>query len=139
MTSQNKPQAIAASPTKIARLRALAVGLQAEKAAAAHLAAQGLVLLAANVRVGRYEIDLIAREGDVLVVVEVRARGTNAFARALDSVDARKRGRIRAAAKHIWRSRYANDSRYERMRFDCVAVNIDEDGVSHIEHVRAAF
>lgn len=96
-------------------------------------------MLASNVRVGRYEIDLLASDGTVLVVVEVRARGPGALVRPLDSIDARKRARVRAAGRQLWRAQFAQDRRYERMRFDCIAVDVTESGDVRVEHVRAAF
>lgn len=122
-----------------ARAAARELGIRAERAAAAHLVAQGLVILGANVRVGRYEIDLLAHDGPMLVVVEVRARGPGALVRPLDSVDARKRTRLRLAGRWLWRARFQRDHRFERMRFDCIAVTLSETGEEHIEHVRAAF
>lgn len=123
----------------LARVKARELGLRAEKAAAAHLSERGFVMLAANVRVGRYEIDLLAADGSVLVVVEVRARGPGALVRPLDSVDGRKRARVRSAGRQLWRTRFGRDRRFERMRFDCVAVTVEESGDVRIEHVRAAF
>lgn len=124
------------SPT---RVKARELGLQAEKAAADHLTERGFVMLASNVRAGRYEIDLLAADGPVLVVVEVRARGPGSLVRPLDSVDARKRARVRSAGRQLWRTRFAKDRRFERMRFDCVAVTVGEGGDVRVEHVRAAF
>jgi putative endonuclease len=51
------------------------VGARAEQLVAQHLADAGLEILAVNLRVGRLEIDVLAREGPVVAVVEVRARG----------------------------------------------------------------
>jgi putative endonuclease len=122
-----------------ARIKAREDGIRAERAAAEHLVAQGFVILDVNVRVGRYEIDLLASDGPVLVVVEVRARGPRALVRALDTIDARKRARLRLAGKWVWRDRFANDRRFDRLRFDCVAVTFDAAGAPRLEHVRAAF
>lgn len=122
-----------------ARIKARDDGIRAERAAAQHLAAGGFAILEKNLRVGRYEIDLLVSDGPVVVVVEVRARGPRALVRALDTIDARKRARLRLAGKWLWRDRFAEDPRYERLRFDCVAVTFDESGVTRIEHVRAAF
>lgn len=114
-------------------------GIRAERAAAEHLVAQGLTILGSNLRIGRYEIDVVALDGDVVVIVEVRTRGPGAFVRALDSIDARKRARLRLAGRWLWRDRYKMDPRFERMRFDCVAVSFDPTGAAKVEHVRAAF
>jgi putative endonuclease len=52
-----------------------------------------------NLRTPDGEIDIVAREGDTLVFVEVKARATRSFGGALGAVDARKRARIRAVAE----------------------------------------
>lgn len=96
-------------------------------------------MLGSNLRVGRFEIDVLAADGDVLVIVEVRTRGPGAFVRALDSIDARKRARLRLAGRWLWRDRYSKDARFERLRFDCIAVRFSPTGPPEIEHVRAAF
>ncbi len=122
-----------------ARVEARDLGIRAERAAQAYLLERGFEILGANLRVGRYEIDLLACDGAVVVIVEVRARGPGSLLRPLDTVDARKRARLRSAAKRLWRDRFARDQRFDRLRFDCVAVTIDDAGDAHIEHVRAAF
>ncbi len=92
-----------------------------------------------NLRVGRLELDIVALDGPVIAVVEVRARGAGSWLRPLDSVDARKRSRIRRAGERLWRNRFAQDARVERMRFDVAAVDLDVDGGPSIEIVKAAF
>ncbi len=116
-----------------------ALGRRAEEAAASYLEASGFILLGRNVRVRRLEIDLVAREGAVVVVVEVRTRSPGAWVKALDSVDWRKRKRVRSAGEWLWKSRFHADRTLERMRFDLIAVSFDEQGAPTVEHVRAAF
>jgi putative endonuclease len=106
---------------------------------AEHLTAAGLEVIGLNVRVGRLELDIVAREGPVVVVVEVRARGAASWVRPLDSVDPRKQERVRRAGERLWRERFAQDPRVERMRFDLAAVELSPRGVARIEIVRAAF
>lgn len=106
---------------------------------AAHLEAQGLAILATKLHVGRAEIDLLAREGVVIVIVEVRARGPGAWVGALGSVDAKKRARLREAGEKLWQTRFAADASVERMRFDVAAVEVGADGQARIEIIRAAF
>jgi len=114
-------------------------GARAERAVAAHLAAAGLEILGVNVWVGRLEIDILARDGPVIAVVEVRTRGAGAWVRALDSVDARKRERVRRAGERLWRERFADDHQVDRMRFDVAGVELLPDGGARIEVVKAAF
>jgi putative endonuclease len=98
-----------------------------------------LEILAVNLRVGRLELDIVARDGAVIAVVEVRTRGSGAWVRALDSIDAKKRGRVRRAGERLWRERFAGDDRIERMRFDVAGVDLLPDGGARIEIVKAAF
>jgi putative endonuclease len=114
-------------------------GARAEEAAARHLTALGLVIVARNVRLGHLEIDLVARDGEVVVVVEVRTRGSGAWVRALDSIDTKKRDRLRAAGERLWRERFASDASVSRLRYDAVTVDFDETGAAAIEHVRSFF
>ena len=70
-----------------------------ETLAAAYLESLGYRILKRNVRGPGGEIDLVAREGETLVFVEVKARGSSRFGSALAAVDARKRKRIRTLAE----------------------------------------
>ncbi|MBK8251497.1 MAG: YraN family protein [Polyangiaceae bacterium] len=130
-TQDRKPSA--------ARIKARSLGIRAEIAAQNYLRQKGFEILEANVRVSRLEIDLIARLGEVLVIIEVRARGPRSLLRPFDSIGFEKRRRIRNAAKVLWTNRYRHDSTLERVRFDCIGVHIDRNGEAHIEHVVAAF
>lgn len=115
------------------------LGRKAEDVAVSRLVDDGYVILGRNVRVGRLEIDVIARLGPVVAVVEVRCRGEGAWVKALDTLDWKKRRRIRNAGELLWRKRFKEDATLERMRFDVVSVTFDERGEAHVEHVIAAF
>ena len=89
-----------------------------------------------NYRCRRGEIDLVMRDTDTLVFVEVRRRTSLAFGGGLDSVDAQKRARLVAAAQHYLMMNRVGDER--PCRFAVVAI----DGPSRhatIEWVRDAF
>lgn len=77
------------------------LGRRGEDAARRELLRHGLRVLHCNYRVRGGEIDLIARERDVLVFVEVRLRSHAGWGGAAASVDARKRARIVGAARHF--------------------------------------
>ena len=74
-------------------------GVQAEALAATFLEAKGLRIVARNVRSRFGEIDLVARERDTLVFVEVRLRRSPRFGGASESITAAKRSRLVAAAE----------------------------------------
>jgi len=73
-------------------------GAQAEALAAEFLAARGLAIIARNWRRRVGEIDLVARDGDMLVFVEVRLRRRSDYGGAAASITATKRARMIAAA-----------------------------------------
>jgi putative endonuclease len=75
-----------------------AAGARAEALAAQFLVARGLTIVTRNFRARRGEIDLIARDGDTLVFVEVRLRRSQAFGGAGASITAAKCARLAAAA-----------------------------------------
>ena len=108
-------------------------GDAAEEAAAKHLAAAGCRIVARNARYRDGEVDLVARERDVLVFVEVRMRVSSRFGGAAVSVNSLKQKRIARAAQH-WL--FANHGeRWPACRFDVVTV----DGNGTIDWIRDAF
>ena len=76
-------------------------GAQIEAAARDHLLAAGLRALAANAQARHGEIDLVMRDGDTVVFVEVRYRRSAAFGGGFASVDAGKRRRLVLAARQF--------------------------------------
>ncbi len=100
--------------------------------------ARGATIVGANVRSGHYEIDLIARENDLVMIVEVRTRGSGSFTNALASIDWKKRKRIIAAAQSLWRSRLSKIPGVNRLRFDAASVTFEGD-VASVEYISGAF
>ena len=76
-----------------------ATGAAAEAAALHHLHRAGLTLIARNVRYRGGELDLVMRDGDCTVFVEVRYRTSSAYGGAAASVDASKQRRLLHAAQ----------------------------------------
>jgi putative endonuclease len=122
-----------------ARLRgntAHAWGRRGEDLAHRYLQSQGLIIIGRNYRSrgGSAEVDIIAREGDTVVFVEVKTRATDRFGAPEEAVDREKRVKIiRAAADYLFRTEWDRD----RIRFDIVSVLFGE--VQRIEHIRGAF
>ncbi|HLX35048.1 MAG TPA: YraN family protein [Candidatus Limnocylindrales bacterium] len=86
------------------RTAAQRLGDTAEDLVARHLAAAGWTILDRNVRVGRRELDLIAIDPGpprALVFVEVRWRARRDYGLPEETVDHRKRARLRAAASEL--------------------------------------
>jgi len=69
-----------------------------ERRALLHYRLRGYRLVDANVRVGRYELDLVLRRGNRLVVVEVKETGGSAFGHPLEMIDEEKVRRVHTAA-----------------------------------------
>lgn len=113
-------------------------GQSAERAVLRWLVAHGFHIVATNLRVSRYELDIVARSGPLIVVVEVRTRGPGAWTRGFGSLDAAKRRRIRRAGEWLWQRRYRNDPSAERLRFDAASVSFVA-GSPRVEYVPAAF
>ncbi|MDG4867333.1 YraN family protein [Guyparkeria sp. 1SP6A2] len=113
-------------------------GQQAEHLARRHLEQAGLQHLQSNARAGRGEIDLIMRERDTLVFVEVRARGQGALVTAAESLSARKCAKVRDTAQRLITSQPGWQSMY--CRFDVIAVIIPDDhGPPAVEWLVDAF
>jgi len=98
--------------------------------AADFLSSRGLVLLVRNYRCRLGEIDLIARDSDTLVFVEVRLRTSAAFGGAAASIGAAKRARMTRAARHY----LATLGREPACRFD--ALLLDALDPARIEWLR---
>ena len=91
-------------------------GARAEALAAEYLMRQGLSIVGRNFRTRFGEIDLIARDGRMLVFVEVRMRRSQRFGGASESITAAKRTRLVAAANGY----LATLGREPPCRFDAV-------------------
>ena len=108
----------------------LDVGAKAEDRAAEYLGALGYEVLERNFRAKCGEIDLIARDRDTIVFVEVRARNHPGYGSAAETVDFRKRRKLVNTARL-----YALLRRLDcPMRFDVIGV---EPG--RVEHIAGAF
>ena len=105
-------------------------GAAAEALAASYLAARGLTVVHRNYRCRGGEIDLVARDGEMLVFVEVRLRRNRAFGTAAESITAAKRRRLRLAARHY----LARLGHEPPCRFD--AVLLDALTTANIEWLR---
>jgi putative endonuclease len=113
-------------------------GVRAEALVAEWLAQQGYEIVATNLRLGALELDVVARKGPLVAVVEVRTRGATARTTGIGSVTPLKRERIRRAGERLWQRRYRRDRSVERLRFDVASVELDADP-PRIEYVVAAF
>ena len=100
------------------RFKAYRRGHRGEWLAALALMAKGFRIVARRYRTKLGEIDLIARRGDLVAIVEVKARPT--LAAAMEAIGAMSERRIEAAAD-LWLARQRDYARLS-IRFDMVAV-----------------
>ncbi len=114
----------------------LALGRAAEAAAARHLERLGYRLITANFRARRGELDLVAQDGDVLAIVEVRYRASDRYGGAAASITHAKRTRIIRAARTLLATR--RELARLRARFDVVVVSGPLDDL-RCNLIRAAF
>jgi putative endonuclease len=111
-------------------------GAGAEEAACAFLEAKGMRIVERNFRARGGEIDVVAREGDDLVFVEVRFREDEEFGSPEETVGFGKRRRIAAAARDYLGRVPA--SSWKEARFDVVAV-VGKGPAAVIRHYPGAF
>lgn len=117
-------------------LRNRIFGDRGENLAAKHLKKLGLRIVARQWR-GRFgEIDLIGRDGNTVVFVEVKTRRSAVGSRPEEAVDRNKQRQLTRAA-YEWIKRYGRDG--WSYRFDVVAIVLPSDGVPEIKHIQHAF
>jgi putative endonuclease len=112
-------------------------GAVCEAMAAEYLRAQGLEIIARNLRCKAGELDLVCRDGDVLAIVEVRQRQSDDYGGALASVNASKQRKIIRAARFLLERRAHSSAM--TLRFDVVAVRESPDGAHDIRWIKDAF
>ena len=107
-------------------------GVLGEKLAAELLVDKGYRIVETNFRCPEGEIDIVARDGDCLVFVEVRARRSRRFGTPEESITGRKKEHIRSAAA---RYREQREDLPELWRIDVVAVEMDGRRLVRVDHI----
>ena len=111
-------------------------GARGELFARRHLQRAGLKYLTANYRAPRGEIDLVFRDGDCLVFVEVKTRSSEDWTRPAAAVNAAKRRRLTLAALDYLKRLGHPEIRF---RFDIVEVLLEDDRPREVRHLANAF
>jgi len=133
MNLLDKIRARLAGPERPEHLRRGELG---EAAAKKYLKKLGLKYLAANFKSKRGEIDLIFRDGEVLVFVEVKTRSSEEWTRPAAAVDARKR-RLLSQTALDYLKLLKNPA--VKFRFDIVEVLLADGEVREIRHLPTVF
>jgi putative endonuclease len=110
-----------------------AVGKYGEDLAARHFVGAGFTILARNWRCASGEIDIVARDGDVLVIAEVKTRRSTAYGTPAEAITRRKVDKLRELAMMWLRE---NPGRGASVRFDVVSVLLPKAGSAQLEHLR---
>ena len=116
--------------------RLLSVWRRGENAAVCHLWFRGYRILARNAKFGKYELDIVARRGDTVAFVEVKARRTGALVSPEENVDWKKRKHIRAAARACKSSLGLQDCYF---RYDIASVEVPQWGKARVTYYEDAF
>jgi putative endonuclease len=110
-------------------------GQEGERLACSFLESRGFEVLERNWRHGRHELDIVARQGRELVVVEVKTRSSEQYGQPAEAVKSGKRSRIIKAA-----NAYIEVTGLDLfLRFDIVSVILHPTGKPYIHHIPDAF
>lgn len=109
------------------------IGKKGEDMAVDYLMHSKYEILARNFRSGRIEIDIIARQGDILVFIEVKTRSGIEFGYPEESVDEAKQDAIQTCAEeYIFQNDWQGD-----IRFDIIGISLNSS--SPVYHIMDAF
>jgi len=112
------------------------LGKRGERLAEAHLLARGYRLVERNWRCRHGEIDLVVRDDDALVFVEVKTRSSTAFGHPFEAITPLKLARLRRLAG-VWCA--AHPEQRGRIRIDAVAVLAPRGAEPVVEHLVGVF
>ncbi|GHH52145.1 YraN family protein [Streptomyces candidus] len=110
------------------------LGRYGEDLAARRLAEVGMTVLARNWRCRAGEIDIVARDGDAIVVCEVKTRRSGPFQHPMEAVTPRKAERLRTLAE-LWLYEHGGPPP-GGARIDLVGVTLPRRGAPVLEHAR---
>jgi putative endonuclease len=112
------------------------LGAQGEELACAYLRDQGVEVIERNWKCQAGEADVIAREGDDLVFMEVKTRTSNSSGFPEEAVDRKKRRRYEKIAMEYL---FSHDLPSARVRFDVLALLLSTNGKAFLKHHRDAY
>ncbi|SHG08815.1 YraN family protein [Streptoalloteichus hindustanus] len=124
------------APGKAPKRTTAQLGRQGEDMAAAHLEQQGFVVLSRNWRCPQGELDIVATDGDRVVICEVKTRAGPGWGKPVEVLTEAQRRRIRHATM-AWLSTFRVP--WCDLRFDLVGVTWPPDGPVRLHHLEGAF
>lgn len=93
------------------------VGKWGEQVAVEYLASRGCEVIGRNVRTPYGEIDIVARQGETVIFIEVKTRTSNTMGLPEESITARKREHMAACAEH-----YAAEHEIDHWQIDVISI-----------------
>lgn len=121
---------------RIFKKRADKEWMQAEELAARYLKKQGFRILHRNIRLDRFEMDIVAQKGDIVVFAEVRSRSDDSHTAPEDTVQHTKQRHLREAARR-YLARYREEDVY--YRFDVIGILMRPGEKPQLTHIENAF
>ncbi len=106
-----------------------------EEIACRFLEDRACTILERNWRCGHNEVDIIAQEGNELLIVEVKVRRVSAFGRAVEAVNLQKQSHLIQAANAYIKQKACPLS----VRYDLIGIDIQADNTYKIEYIPRAF
>lgn len=111
------------------------LGKTAEDLAVTHLQKNGYTILVRNFRYQKAEIDIIAEKDNLTIIIEVKARSTDAFMLPQEAVTKTKIKLLVTAANHFMEE----FNRDQEVRFDIISVLPDKEKNMIVDHITDAF
>ena len=112
-----------------------ALGNKGEDLAVIFLQKKGYKIIAKNYKNYVGEIDIIARDGETTVFIEVKTRANDSFGYPFEAVHSRKRLKLRNLAL-LYMKKQGEEI---PIRFDVLSIMYTDNGQKHIEHIKDAF
>ena len=108
------------------------LGKWGEDLAAEYLQEKGYEILERDWKSGHYDLDIVAREGDTLVVVEVKTRRNRLFGDPEEAIDHKKLRSLQSAINHYIKSHPAS----RNVRFDIISIVGTIGSQPEIDHIK---
>ncbi len=108
------------------------LGKWGEELAAEYLLEKGYEIIERDWKSGHHDLDIIAKEGDTLAIVEVKTRRTRLFGDPEEAVDYRKRQSLQSAINHYVKSHHVKAT----VRFDIISIVGTIGSTPEIDHIK---
>ena len=107
------------------------LGKWGEDLAAAHLQQKGYIILERDWKSGHSDLDIIAQDGDTIIIVEVKTRRNRLFGDPEEAIDYKKRKSLQSAINHYVKSHRLGS----HVRFDIVSIVGTIGSEPEIDHI----